>query len=514
MLPYQSVPQSAGKRIKNVPATLPPSVGGLNAISSIMGMPALDAPLMENWIPYPDRITSRFGAVDHVTGFANPVQRLWNYTSPTGVETLWGTTDAGIYNATTAGAAPAASIALTNGKTSATMIATGANNYLMVVNGTDTLKQYNGAAWSSVAVFGAVATSIYSYIETYKQRLYLIRTSTMTMDYLPVNSIAGAPVSYELGAIFRRGGYLISLATWTVDGGNGPDDLLAIATSNGEVAVFSGTDPATPADWAFKGVFYIGRPLGPLCFFKYGGDLLFNCEAGLFPLSRALISASIDRTQSITNKIQPLFAAAAQSFFSNSGWQVIVQPDIPLIIVNVPSTPVRTQYCMHGTGGGWTIFSGWEANCFGRLGGQLYWADTTNKVAKVSGNADFGANITCTALSAYSQLGYPRNKITRHIRPYFKANGNFVYNIGYSQDFNSTYPTNSISALLSGTTALWGTGVFGAALWTGITNVTNSWRTVPDVYSSWKALYIQVVSNSVEISFLGADLRLILGKDY
>jgi hypothetical protein len=514
MLPYQNKSPSAGKRIVNVPATLPPPVGGLNAISSIMGMPALDSPMMENWIPYPDRITSRFGAVNHVTGFANPVKRLWNYTSAGGAETLWATTDAGIYNATTAGAAPAASIALTSGKTIATMIATGANNYLMVVNGVDTLKRYDGAVWIAVPVFGAVATSIYSYIETYKQRLYLIRASTMTLDYLPVNSVAGAPVSYELGAIFRRGGYLMALATWTVDGGNGPDDLLAVATSNGEVAVFSGTDPATPADWAFKGVFYIGRPLGPLCFFKYGGDLLFNCEAGLFPLSRALLSASINRTQSITNKIQPLFSAAAQSFFSNEGWQVIVQPDIPLIIVNVPSTPVRTQYCMHGTGGGWTIFTGWEALCFGRLGGQLYWADATNKVARVNGNADFGANITCTLLTAYNQLGYPRNKITKLIRPYFEADGNFVYNIGYSQDFNSTYVTNAISVLLSGGVSLWGSGVWGTSLWSGSSIVTNSWRNIPDIYSSWKALYLQVVSNAVEVSFFGADLRMTLGKDH
>lgn len=502
------------RKRNNYPGNFPPPVGGLNAISSIMNMPKLDAAVMENWIPYPDRLVSRKGCVAHVTALANQPQRIWNYASSAGAETLWATTDAGIYNVTTAGAPPAAAIALTEGATSATMIATGANNYMFVVNGVDTLKQYDGAAWTSVAVFGAVATSVYSYVETYKQRIWLIRRNTLTVDYLPVNSIAGAPTSYDLGAIFRRGGKLVAMATWTIDGGNGPDDHIAFVTSTGEVAVFAGTDPASLTTWAFRGVYYIGRPLGPQCLFKYGGDLLFNCEAGLFPLSKALLAASIDKTQSVSNKIQPIFSSAAETYFSNEGWQVIAQPEIPLLIVNIPQTGMPVQYCMHLTTGAWTVFSGWNAMCFARLNGELYFADTSFRINRVTGPADMGTNITCTALSAYTTFGYPRNKMIKLIRPYFQSNGNFNYSLGYSQNFSQDFNANLIAASGSGSGSLWGSGLWGSAVWTGSQSVSKDWRMAADIYSSWKGLYLQVVSNTVEVAFLGADIRLSYGSDF
>jgi hypothetical protein len=35
----------------------------------------------------------------------------------------------------------------------------------------------------------------------------------------------------------------MAIASWTRDGGSGMDDVLAIITSNGEVLIYSGTDP-------------------------------------------------------------------------------------------------------------------------------------------------------------------------------------------------------------------------------------------------------------------------------
>jgi hypothetical protein len=474
-----------------------------------MAMPPTDAIVLENWIPYPDRLQMRMGVSDWTTGFAKTVYRIHTYSSPTGAETLWATTDDGVFNATSSGAVGATVAALTNGKTSGAIISTGASNYLTLVNGTDNAKQYDGTTWSSIATFTA-ATNTLSYVETYRQRLYFIEKNSLNLHYLAANAVSGADTSYNTGSVFRRGGYLVALGTWTIDGGTGPDDHLVMCTSMGELAVFVGADPST---WSYKGTYYIGRPLGTMPFFKYGGDLLYLCEQGLFPLSKALLVASLDRTTAISQKIQQTFADAGSAYFSNFGWQITAMPDIPLILVNVPGSNIRYQYCMHPATGSWTIFSGWEAQCFARAGSALYMGVGT-KTVKAGGSSDYGGNITATMFQANTNLGYARSKKIQEIRPVFEANGDFSYNIGVASDFQDIGQTNPVSGASAGSAALWGTAQFGAALWSGSNNITRAWRAVPDTYSTYKSLYLQVVSKSVTLSYLGCDMLSTQGGSF
>ena len=168
---------------------------------------------------------------------------------------------------------------------------------------------------------------------------------------------------------------------------------------------------------------------------------------------------------------------------------------------------------MHAETGSWTIFSGWEANCFARIGNALYFGGGTF-VAKVGGASDFDANITATVLSAYSQMGYPRNKLLKEIRPYLVANGTFSFTMGVANDFAVDPSTTTINPLSGGTAALWGSGVWGTSVWSGSTTIVKDWRSVPDLYASWKGLYLQVSSKSVSVEYLGADLRGLQGSDF
>jgi len=495
---------------QNISLQLPAPVGGLNAVSSIMAMPPTDAVVLENWIPYPDRMQMRFGADDHVTGSGDIVDDLYSYGALSGSSTLFATTDTGIYDVTSAGAWPAAAIALTEGKTSASILSTGAANYLTVVNGVDSAKQFDGTTWTSIATFGAINTNTLSYIETYRQRYYFIIENTLNVHYLAANAVSGAGTTYTFASLFRRGGYLVALGTWTIDGGAGPDDHIVLVTNQGEVAVFTGNDPAT---WTLKGVYYIGRPLGRKPLYKYGGDLLFLCENGLFPLSKALLTASIDRTQSISRKINQIFTTAAQSYFSNEGWYMVAMPDLPIVIVNIPGDPIRYQYVMHLQTGSWTIFSGWSPYSFVRNGADLYFG-TADGVSIVGGPSDYGANITATMLQAYSTMGLSRNKKIEEIRPIFEVNGNFTYTMGVASDFQAIGQTNMIAAGLGGSAALWGSAVWGSAVWTSGTNIERSWRSVPDSYSVWKAFYLQIISNTATVEYLGTDLLAKAGGSF
>jgi hypothetical protein len=481
-----------------------------------MEMPPTDAVVLENFVPYPDRLELRPGYALHKTGSTQPVDRLHVYSSLSGVDTLWATTDAGVFDVTSPGAWPAAAVALTDGKTIGSILSTGAANFLTLVNGVDSAVQYNGATWSQIPTFGTIPTSMYSYIETYRQKYYLIRKNTLVIDYLDTNKIQGAPLNTEpwnIGSLFRRGGYLVALGTWTIDGGTGSDDHLVAVTSQGEIAVFTGTDPGNISTWAFKGVFYIGRPLGPKPLFKYGGDLLYLGENGLFPLSKALLVASLDRTQSVSRKIAQTFATAGLAYFTNEGWEITSLPDIPLVLVNVPGAPVRYQYVMHAQTGSWSIYTGWPARCFARLGALIYYGTDTG-VCQVTGNNDDSKNIVGTMLQAYSKLGFSRAKKIQEIRPMFQANGTFSYTMGVSRDFREVRDPNTIPGSISGNAALWGTGIWGTSIWQGADEITREWRSVSDDYSTWKAFYLQVASNQSRVKYLGADFLATDGGSF
>ena len=500
-----------GRPMANRDFNLPAPVAGIDAFSALMGVGQGHSLLLENWFPRTDALVTRPGYVSHVTGFSAPVKRLHAYASQTGAEELYATTDSGIYNATSPGAVGAAVIALTNGYTIATSINTGAGfGYLLVVNGVDTLKQYDGAAWTSVATFGVTATSVYSYAEVYRQRVFLIKKNSLEIEYLAVNSIAGVTTNYPLGAVLRQGGYLVAMATWTIDGGTGPEDQLAVITNKGEVAVYSGADPAT---WTFRGTYFIGRPLGAKCMMKYGGDLLVLTETGVTPLSKAVQSTSIDRAQLFSQNIRAIFNAAAQSYSNNPGWEMLIDPAVPMVLVNIPSTPVKKQAVMHSQTGAWTLYSGWDASCFARVAGQTYFG-TTSAIYRVSGNSDLGANITCTLLQAPTRFSYGQNKRVQLVRPFMSTTGSFSYNMGFASDFadprKKTYLVKGPPAVA----ALWGTGLFGSALWSGNQELQQDWQTVPDQFSLWKSLYLQVVTNNGKVTYFGSDILYTPGGHF
>lgn len=487
----------------------PPPVNGLNADAVLMGMRVSDAVLLENFVPYADRIETRPGYSEHVTGFSSTGRRLIPYAAPTGAVSLFATTDLGVYDVTSAGTLGGAQIALTNGKVHSAIIATGASAYLVLVNGTDSLVRFDGTNWSSVTTLGSTNTSEYSYVELYRQRLFFAKKQSRVLEYLPVNSISGTPTSYDLGAILRLGGYIVAIGTWTLDSGTGPDDYLAVLTSEGEVAVFTGNDPAYLATWTLRGVFFIGRPIGDRPMLKYGGDLLILTETGLYPLTAALQSAAIQRQSPISQRIRQLFSQAAKRFGGEYGWCMAISPQIPALIVNIPSSPVK-QFVQNLQTGAWAVFTGWEANSFAALGSDVYFI-TDSFVAKMVGANDSGNNVTARLTQAYSRLSNPREKMVKLLKPYFTSMGGFYYKLGMAADFAEPSEVTIPSDNLEQFPGVWDTSNWGQVVWARTSaTIESDWYTVPDDYSSWKALSLEVVVNSGIVTYAGCDLQYLL----
>src|SRR5262245_21200697 len=139
-----------------------------------------------------------------------------------------------------------------------------AGSFLVVTNDAGKYAYYNGSTWT-VPTMGTGAGQIdgvdpakFCFVIEHKERLWFIEEQTAKAWYLPVGQITGIAKPFSFGEQFRHGGHLVALACWTVDGGVGVDDYLVAVGSQGDVALYKGTDPDSASAWAIQGVWHIG----------------------------------------------------------------------------------------------------------------------------------------------------------------------------------------------------------------------------------------------------------------
>lgn len=461
----------------------PAPVGGWNTRDAVAAMAPSDATILDNFFPSSSSVDLRKGNQTWATGFGSRVKTLLSYASPT-VKQLFGASNAGIYNITTGGAVGTAVTTLTDGYCQSVNFSTDAGAFLLSVNGSDNLKLYDGTTWTDITAVSTpaitgITTSTIININTFQSRVWFVQKDSLNVWYLPIKSIGGAATSFPLSALFNRGGYLMSMATWTIDGGAGTDDFAVFATSEGQIAVFQGTDPSSPSTWALVGVYYIGEPIGRRCFTKYGGDLLYLCKQGLFPLSKALQTASLDRTIALSDKISPTISESATLYGSNQGWESTVFPAANMVIVNVPAFIGTSsyQYAMNTISQAWGRFLDQNASCFFVWNSRLFYGSETSVIEAWVGPSDNGNYITGTALTAYTYLQYLGQKHFKLVRPTLQITGSYDLYIGVDTDF-----ANSVdySVILSSTGGgdLWNVGLWDVAMWGGGPSIVQSWSTI------------------------------------
>lgn len=492
-------------------SSVPSPVGGLNSRDSIADMPPTDAVILDNWWPYPSYVATRKGSELHVSGFAAPVETLVEYLPVSGVPTLFAASGTSFYNVTTAGAVGAAvQTGLTNARWQHAQVTTPGGSFLYMVNGVDSPRLWNGATWTSItgastpAITGVTPTTLV-HVVVFKNRLFFTEINSMNLWYLPVNSVGGAAAKIDLGSVFNLGGSIMAAYTWTIDAGDGADDHLAIISTNGEVAVYSGTDPASASAWGLVGVFTLGRPLGRRCGIKYAGDLVLLTMAGALPMGAALQSSSIDRRVALTDKIQNSISQVANDYKDNYGWQLTLNPDANMLMVNVPVTGGNNfQYAQNTITGAWTKFTGWDANCwlFG-FSGLFFGGDTAIYKAWV-GDSDNDVPIFSDMLPAFNMFKMPvNNKFFTMVRPFIVTAGENDPLISYRMNVN--YDIDAPA-----TPMIWGQMVWGAMQWPGNPAGVRSWRTVGKIGQAG-SLRIQCYNNASEIRVNSIDYLMQVG---
>lgn len=491
--------------------SIPAPVFGLNTRDSIADMDARFAVILDNFFPTRSQVILRGGSTDYATGITGQVETVVSYKSPTTTK-LFAANASAIYDATSSGAVGAAvQSALSNGRWQTTIFSTGSGTtYLYMVNGADKPRLYDGSAWVAVdaastpAITGVTTTSLI-HVNVFKTRLWFVEKNTLKVWYLPTNSIGGAANSLDFGSIFTKGGYLMAMGTWTLDGGNGMDDHAVFVTSEGEIAVYRGTDPSSSTTWSLVGVYAVGAPVGRRCMHKYGGDLLIICRDGIMPLSKALISSRTAAQIALTDNISPTISELITAYGANFGWEITAFPDGNMVLLNVPTVlGYQVQYAMNTITGAWCRFTKWAANTFELHNDNLYYGGNGVVVRAYSGVSDNGTNIVGAALSSFAYFGNTGQlKAWKMLRPVITTNGSPGILLGINTDFNLSAPAG-IPSFTSGGTGVWDTAIWDSALWGGGADVKKDWQSAYGL-GYCAATYLIVATNSATFSWAATD---------
>jgi len=387
------------------------------------------AVILRNMFPEADAVRVRRGCVLYASGMTGIVETLLVYTSAS-ASRLFAAAGANIYNITTGGAVGAPALTgLTNAYWAQAMFATPAGQFLVICNGADGVRTYEATAgWvnqtaSITGTSGAVNT--FADVTAHKKRLWFVPFNSTDLWYLPTESISGVAAKFPVGAQLKRGGAIMALDTWSVDAGDGLDDLFVAVSSEGELLIYAGTDPATSTTWSLVGVYNIGKPIGRRCLYRVGGDLLVVNEDGILPVSTAIkIDRAVAGQKSITAKIRQAYVLAVRRAAAVRGWEIVAHPLLNLALLNVPgSSSVPTQqFAFNTTTGSWGQYLGWDAATWAGFEDGIYFGAAGAVYRAEYGANDNGIPIRVEALPAFNHLGMRgRLKHVKLLRPYIST---------------------------------------------------------------------------------------------
>lgn len=511
--------KSASRNQTNSVKTRQAPIKGWNVRDPLAAMSPGYATRLINWFPTTGDCVIRGGMSAHKTGFdagVGVVETVAVYNAMTGSNKLFGATDTGIYDATSSGAVGAAAIARTEGRHQYTNYGDGTTNWLIMVNGVDKPAYYSGSAWVAVdgastpALTGITTTSLI-HVNSYKGRLFFIEKNSLSVWYLAAGAAGGALSEFDFSSILSRGGYLMWMATWTRDGGLGPDDYAVFMSSEGQVAVYTGNNPSAAATWSLVGVYDLGRPLGRRSYAELNGDLIILAENGVFPMSVALQAEGQDKRTAITDVIDGAFNAASIQYGANFGWELCLVPKQSALVCNVPhGDGTSEQYVMNTITKAWCQFNSWPSNCFAVMDGQLYFGMTGEVRKAWDGYADMGSNIIAEGKTAFDYMDAGSgNKRFGMYRPVLRANGSLTFLTDLDVDFRD----DAISGVASYTagSSVYGVAIYGTSIYGGGLETIRQWTSPNENIGFCAAGKVKVATNALEVHWVANDYTFEAG---
>lgn len=398
------------------------------------------------------------------------------------VRELFGASDGSIFNITAPADPEAEETADVTGQTSDyysyVNYATAGDFYMYAVNGTDKPLLYDGSTWlpidavSTPAIVGVTSTLL-SHVNPYRNRLYFVEGGSLNVWATDPDSLGGTMVQISLAGVIRKGGSVLFTGTWSLDAGDGLDDKLVIVTTEGEVAVYQGSDPADATDWSLVGLYECPKPLGKNASMRAGGDLVILTEQGAVPVSQIIVKdPAALALAAISRAIQPDWVAEG-AVRQTYPWEVVKWPSRSMGIVSTPSagpTQMDQVFIVNLETGAWCKRTGWGATCLALHDDDVYFGTADGRVMKAdAGGYDGEDNYECSVVMAWDHAGSPgHTKTVTSARAQFVASTPFNPQLSASANYTIELPAPPNVLLDTGgadawDSALWDDGVWDAA---------------------------------------------------
>lgn len=458
-------------------ASIPAPVGGWDAISPLANMKPDRAVQLDNWFPQPGWVELRNGFIRHAnTGTSQAVETIAAYEGVSSLA-LFAVSGGTIFDVT--GTTATSVSGLANSRFQFCNFATTGGNFLYMVNGADDPQYYDGSAWA-VATINLLDGADFITVTPHKNRLWFSQVDSSDAAYLDADSIQGDATAFPVGGNWALGGYLLQIASWSLDAGDGPDDYIAFISSRGQVSVYKGTDPDT--DFILVGTYLMGTPIGRRCITKVGADVAVICVDGVVPLSKALIyERAAVQSVTLTQNILHAMNQAAINYKDNFGWQLISYPKGTRAILNVPlaENVEQQQYVMNTITGAWCRFTGMNGSCWERYQDRIFFGGNDGVVYEADrSGTDFGGTLTADFMTAYNYYGQRGNqKRWMMCRPQLTTDQQVSPGLAFNVDFqdNAAISVASTQAFIE---SLWDTALWDDGVWTGDIINQSIWRSV------------------------------------
>lgn len=513
--------------------TLPAPIGGLNAYDSLAGMPETDAIALVNLFPQNYGLYLRRGYSTWATGLGASVNSLYSHSNTSGVDKLYAWAGTSFFDATSQGAVGAAIFTglTANIPWQATSFANSAGAHMVAFNGSDDGIWVSGAGNQRLILGDGIVNATWKNVDPknlidvtiHQRRIWAVEKNTTYGWYLPPDQVYGVAVKFDFGPMFKHGGYLQSLATWTVDDGDGADDILVAISSMGDVAVYKGIDPSSAATWACQGVYFSGEPVSGRRFHtKVAGDLKFMTQQGLVSLNDMLTSTKVNAAQSTIESrlVQAPLAEAATLLGSSAGWDIKFVAALNMLLINIPSvsSQPQIQFVENVINGKWCEFNGYAANCFADYQNLPFYGGTDGIVYRgwyghadnVTAGNPAGTPILGVCQQAYSYFGAPAvQKQVGMYRPNFLVESDLVYGSAIAYDFAFKTPEIVFSPG-AGSGSRWDSSLWDTALWGGSLKTQRQWSQASGMGVAG-SICIAIRSNA-EALWVSTDLTVAVGS--
>jgi hypothetical protein len=471
---------AVGKPQTSQPVTFPAPTGGLVTTVDMASQQPGTAVVLRNFFPTLTGCRVRGGSQRKgLAADGADIKSAFKYKSGS-TERLFMATATAIYNMTSPAAPPTTTAADVSGMSSgdwcAFQHANTSGAYLVCVNGANDRQLYDGSTWATTAITFTDGTTMpqLNYGWLFKNREFFLKNGTMDAYYLGVNAVSGAASLFPLGGVMKKGGSLLTGFSWSIESGDGLNDMCVFVSTEGEVAVYAGDDPSSASTFALKGVYQIGKPLGKNAWIRAGGDVLVATVDGLTPISQVF---QRDRQElslvSVSRPIEDDWKKAANA--TGTGWTLKQWPEQNLVFVAFPNNAVVTDttFVLNVLTGKWSTISNWQARCYETLQGGLFFGSTSGYVwqGDTSGT-DNGLTFAATYLSQFvpaTQFGQRATATLAHM--YFRAKTEPNVRLFARADFDKTTPTFNTVSTGNTQSSEWDVGLWDTAIWDGVSEM-------------------------------------------